>query len=63
MIFGARWPTKIPLPTLFNSPEVFLPASNQEKLFCENFSKNSNLEYSDIFLLVFPSRTNLELFL
>ena len=63
MIFGARWPKKIPLPTLFNGPKVFSSASNQEKLFCENFSKNSDLEYSDIFLIVFPSRTNLELFL
>ena len=63
MIFGARWPKKILLPTLFNGPKVFSSASDQEKLFSENFSKNSNLEDSGIFLPVFPSRTNLKLFL
>ena len=61
VIFGARWPKKIPLPTLFNGPKVFSSASDQEKLFSENFSKNSNLEDSGIFLPVFPSRTNLKL--
>ena len=36
-------------------------ASDQAKLFDENFSKNPNLEDSGISLPVFPSRTNLKL--
>ena len=36
-------------------------ASDKVKLFTENFSKNSNLDDSGIFLPVFPSRTNLKL--
>ena len=36
-------------------------ASDKAKLFAENFSKNSNLDDSDISLPVFPSRTNLKL--
>ena len=36
-------------------------ASDKTKLFAENFSKNSNLDDSGIFLPVFPSRTNLKL--
>ena len=36
-------------------------ASDKAKLFAENFSENSNLEDSGIFLPVFPSRTNLKL--
>ena len=36
-------------------------ASDKAKLFAENFSKNSNLDDSDISLPVFPSRTNLRL--
>ena len=36
-------------------------ASDKAKLFAENFSKNSNLDDSDISLLVFPYRTNLKL--
>ena len=36
-------------------------ASDKAKLLTENFSKNSNLDDSDIFLPVFPSRTNLKL--
>ena len=36
-------------------------ASNKRKLFAENFSTNSNLNDSGIFLPVFPSRTNLKL--
>ena len=46
---------------LFNSPEVLSSASDKAKLFAENFSKNSNLDYSGISLPVFPSRTNLKL--
>ena len=36
-------------------------APDKEKLFPENFSKNSNLDDSGISLAVFPSRTNLKL--
>ena len=36
-------------------------AHDKEKLFPENFSKNSNLDDSGIALPVFPSRTNLKL--
>ena len=36
-------------------------ASDKAKFFAENFSKNSNLDGTCISLLVFPSRTNLEL--
>ena len=36
-------------------------ASGRAKLFAENFSKNSNRDDSGISLLVFPSRTNLNL--
>ena len=35
-------------------------ASDKVKLFAEKFSKNSNLDDSDISLPVFPSRTNLK---
>ena len=33
-------------------------ASDKGKLFAKNFYKKSNLDDSDIFLPVFPSRTN-----
>ena len=46
---------------LFNGPEVLSSASDKAKLFPKNFSKNSNLDDSGIFLPVFPSRTNLKL--
>ena len=36
-------------------------ASDEAKLFTENFSKNSNLDGSGISLSVFTSRTNLKL--
>ena len=36
-------------------------ASDKAKLFAKNFSKNSNLDDSGIFLPLFPSRTNLKL--
>ena len=40
---------------------MLFSASDKEKLFAENFSKNSNLDDSGISLPVFPSRTNLKL--
>ena len=52
---------KSAIPPLFNGPEVLSSASDKAKLFAENFSKNSNLDDSDISLPVFPSRTNLKL--
>ena len=36
-------------------------ASDKATMFAENFSKNSNLEDSDIPLPAFPSRVNLKL--
>ena len=36
-------------------------ASDKAKLFAENFSKNSYLDYSGISLPIFPSRANLKL--
>ena len=38
-------------------------ASDKAKLFAENFSKNSNLDGSGISLPVFPSGTNLKLYI
>ena len=49
------------IPPLFRGAEVLSSASDKAKLFAENFTKNSNLDYSDISLPVFPSRTNLKL--
>ena len=46
---------------LFNSPEVLPYASDKAKLFAKNFSKNSNLDDSNISLPVFPSRTDMKL--
>ena len=51
---------KSAIPPLLNSPEVLSSASGKAKLFAENFSKNSNLDNSDIFLTDFPSRTTLK---
>ena len=52
---------KSAIPSLFHRLEVLSSASDQEKLFAKNFSKNSNLDDSGISLPVFPSRTNLKL--
>ena len=52
---------KSAIPPLFNGLNVLSSASDQAKLFAKNFSKNSNLDDSDISLLVFPCRTNLKL--
>ena len=46
---------------LFSGPEVLYSSSDKAKLCAKNFSKNSNLDDSDISLPVFPSRTNLKL--
>ena len=48
---------------LFNSPEVLSSESDKAKLFAKNFYKNSNLDDSAISLTVFPSTTNLKLYL
>ena len=45
---------------LYNGLDMLSYASDKVKPFAENFSKNSNLDESVIFLPVFPSRTNLE---
>ena len=52
---------KSAIPPLFNSPEVLSSASDETKLFAENFCKSSNLDDSVISLPVFPARTNLKL--
>ena len=52
---------KSAIPPLFNEPEVLSSASDQAKLFAENFSLNSNLDDSGVSLPVFPSRMNLKL--
>ena len=54
---------KSAVPPLFNGPEVLSSASDKAKLFAKNFSKNSNLDDSGISLPVFPSRTNLKLYI
>ena len=46
---------------LFNGPEVLSSAPDKAKLFSKNFSKNSNLDDSNISLPAFHSRTNLKL--
>ena len=48
-------------PPIFNDLEVLSSASDNAKMFAENFSMNSNLDDSGISLLVFASRTNLKL--
>ena len=48
-------------PPLFNGPEVLPSASDQAKLFAENFSQNSNLDNLGIYLPDFPPRTNFKL--
>ena len=52
---------KSAIPPLFNDPEVLSSASDKEKLFAKNFSKNSNLDGLGITLPLFPYRTNLKL--
>ena len=52
---------KSALPPLFNNPEGFSSVSDKAKLFADNFSKNSNLDYSGISLPVFPAGSNLKL--
>ena len=52
---------KSAIPPLFNGLEVLSSAYDKAKLFAENFSKNSNLDESDISLPVFSSRTNQKL--
>ena len=43
------------MPPLFNGSEVLSSASDKAKLLAENFSNNSNLDGSGIFLAAFPS--------
>ena len=52
---------KSAIPLLFNGLEVLSSASDKAKLFAENFSENSNLNDSGIWLPVLPSRSNLKL--
>ena len=50
---------KSAIPPLFNGLDVLSYASEKEKLFAENFSKNSNVVDSGISVPVFSSRNNL----
>ena len=52
---------KSAIPPQFNGLVVLPSASDKANLFAENFSKNSNLDDSGIYLAVFPSRTNVKL--
>ena len=49
---------KSDIPPLFTGSEVLSSASDKAKLLAENFSKNSNLHDSGIFLPVFTSITS-----
>ena len=44
---------KSDIPPLFNNLEVLSSASDKAKLFAKNFSKNSSLNNSGIFLSIF----------
>ena len=46
---------------LFNCPKLLPSASDKAKFLPENFSKNSNLDDSGIYLPVFSSSTNMKL--
>ena len=50
---------KSAIPPLLNGPEGLSSASDKVKLFAGNFSQNSNLDGSTIFLAIFPYQTNL----
>ena len=52
---------KSAIPPLLNGLEVLPSASDKAKLFAENFSENSSLDYSGVSLPVYPSRNNLKL--
>ena len=62
MVLGSSPVVVSPIPTLFNSLEVFSFASNKAKLFDKSSSKKFNLKDSHIPLPAFPSRTNLKLY-
>ena len=49
------------MPLLFNSSDVMSSASDKANFFAENFSKNFNIDDSDISLPAFACRTNLKL--
>ena len=49
------------MPPLFNGPEVLSSASDKAKCFTKNFSRNSDLDDSVIYLPAFPSRAILKL--
>ena len=54
---------KSAISSLFNGPEVLPSAFDKPKLFAKNFSKNSNLDDSGISLPVFPSKTDLKMYI
>ena len=52
---------KYAMPLLFYGPEVLSYPSDEEKIFVEDFSKNSNYDDLGISLPAFPSKTYLKL--
>ena len=58
---------KFTIPLLFNAPKARLCLSNKTKSLCDEkfsiFSKNFNLNDSDIYLPVFPCGTNQKLYI
>ena len=55
--------SKPAIPPLFNEPVVLPLVSDKARLSAKNFPKNSNLDHSVISLPIFPSRTNLKLYI
>ena len=55
--------SKPAIPPLFNEPVVLPSVSDKARLSAKNFPKNSNLDHSGISLPIFPSRTNLKLYI
>ena len=48
-------------PPVFNGPKLLSSVSYKAKMFTKNLSRHSNFDNSDIFLPLFPFRTNLKL--
>ena len=48
------------MPLLYEDPEVLFSPSDKSKLSAKSFSKNSNLDYSGIFLPALLSRNTLK---
>ena len=55
--------SKTAISPLFNEPVVLSSVSDKARLSAKKCSKNSNLDHSGISLPIFPSRTNLKLYI